>query len=162
MGPIYQTKHFIVTSLDNPWVDYEDWWHVIIKIKDEFKNEISDRTKLSPQQAIEFIRLSMIVWESLESTMNQMGIPVVKINYQEMWNWYVKIPWGRPFLHEHIFWRSKDAKKQPRPEAVYLPAKETWFYEWFRPLPESRMKLLGDKIEGIFKQDKYQDKNRNL
>lgn len=100
MKTIYQTKHFIVTSLENPWVDYEDWWHLIIKIKDEFKNKIPDRTKLNPQQAIEFIRLSMIVWESLENIMNQMNIPVVKINYQEMWNWYVKTQWGKPFLHD--------------------------------------------------------------
>lgn len=162
MEPIYQTKHFIVMSLEKPWVDYEDWWHVIIQMKDEFKDKIPDRTKLNPQQAIEFIRLSMVVWEALEEVMNQMGIPVIKINYQEMWNWHAKKPGEKPFLHEHIFWRSKNAKKQPRPEAVYLPAKETWFYEGFRPLPDSRMGLMRNKIEKIFEQKKYKDENRSL
>lgn len=162
MAIIYESKTFIVESHEKPFVDYEDWWHIRIRIKDEFKNAVTDRTKLDPKQAIEYIRLSMVVWEALENIMNQKGIPVIRVNYQEMWNRYAKESWGKPFLHEHIFWRSKDAKKQPRPESVYLPDRATWFYEWFRPLPNDRIELMREKIEEIYKQDKYRDENWTL
>lgn len=162
MAIIYQTKHFIVESHEKPFVDYEDWWHIRIRIKDEYRDEITDRTKLSPKQAIEYMRLSMAVWEAFEIVMNKFNIPVIKINYQEMWNWYAKEHWGKPFLHEHIFWRSKDAIKQPRPESVYLPDRNSWFYDWFRPLLENHIVLIREEIERIFQLEKYKEENRNL
>lgn len=162
MALIYETKHFIVESHEKPFVDYEDWGHIRIRIKDDFKENITDRTKLNPKQAIEYMRLSMIVWEALEKIMNQENIPVIKINYQEMGNWYAKEQWWKPFLHEHIFGRSENAKKQPRPESVYLPDRKTGFYDWFRPLLENHIKWIKAEIEKLFEQEKYKDENRSL
>ena len=162
MALIYETRHFIVESHEKPFVDYEDGWHIRIRIKDAYRAEVTDRTKLSPKQAIEYIRLSMVVGEALEKVMNDFSIPVIKINYQEMWNRYAKEPAWRPFLHEHIFGRSENAKAQPRPESVYLPDRSTWFYEGFRPLLEEHRDAIKAEIEQILWQEKYQDTERSL
>ena len=74
---IYETKNFIVESHDEPFVTRTDGGHIRIRIKDE---SISDRTKLDPATAIELMRLTMIVGEAMQTGMNKVGIPVVKIN----------------------------------------------------------------------------------
>jgi diadenosine tetraphosphate (Ap4A) HIT family hydrolase len=83
----------IVESHPKPFVTRTDGGHVRIRIKDK---SISDRTKLSVKQAIELMRLSMIVGEAFEKGMNARGVPVVKINYQDMGNWArVRGPGGK-------------------------------------------------------------------
>jgi diadenosine tetraphosphate (Ap4A) HIT family hydrolase len=130
MALIFETDNFIVESHDKPFVSRTDGGHVRIKIKDE---SIADRTKLNPRQAIELMRLTMIVGEAMEVAMNKLGIPVIKINYQDMGNWYAKTG-GKPFLHVHIFGRATNAVHQPWPESVYLPDRKTGFYDSFEPL----------------------------
>lgn len=153
MAIIYETKNFIVESHEKPFVSRTDGGHIRIRIKDE---SITDRTKLSPQQAIELMHLTMIVGEAFEKAMNVRGIPVIKINYQDMGNWYAKTN-SKPFLHIHVFGRSKDAIKQPWPESVYLPDRGTGFYDGFEPLNENdRIEIL-KQIELISKEDKYLD-----
>jgi hypothetical protein len=157
MTYISETQYFIVESHDQPFVDREDWGHIRIRIKDEYKDIVTDRTKLKSDQAIELIRLTMIVGEALEFCMNTyFSIPVIKINYQDMWNRYAKKEWWKPFLHVHIFWRSKDAKYQPRPESVYLPDRSTWFYDKFRPLTTHQIEKLHEYIAKLDTDTKYQ------
>jgi len=81
MAFIYETENFIVEAFDTPHVTRTDGGHIRIKIKDE---SFSDRTKVSPKVAQEFMRLTMIIGESMEKAMNNRGINVVKINYQDM------------------------------------------------------------------------------
>ena len=93
MAYISETKHFIVESHDQPFVDREDGGHIRIRIKDNYKDIVIDRNKLSPLQAIELMRLTMVVGESMEYVMNhEFNIPVIKINYQDMGNRYAKKP----------------------------------------------------------------------
>lgn len=54
MTLIYQTEHFIVESHDKPLVTRKDGGHLRIRVKDE---SITERTKLSPKMAIEFMHL---------------------------------------------------------------------------------------------------------
>ena len=150
---IYETPHFIVESHDQPFVSRNDGGHLRVRIKDE---TITDRTKLDPQTAIELMRLTMIVGEALQTAMNAQGIPVVKINYQDMGNWAYKTA-KLPFLHIHIFGRADNAVKQPFPESVSLPDRSSGFYDGFEPLSDSDRATILHEISTLFAQDKYQD-----
>lgn len=151
MAQIYLTENFIVESHEKPFVSRTDGGHIRIRIKDA---SIPDRTHLSPVVAIELMRLTMMVGEALEKGMNNRGIRVVKINYQDMGNWTFKTG-EKPFLHVHIFGRAQDAKYQIFPESVYLPARESGFYDAFEPLDEEDILEIQRQIEAILGQDKY-------
>jgi diadenosine tetraphosphate (Ap4A) HIT family hydrolase len=150
---IYQTENFIVEAHLNPFIPRTEGGHIRIKVKDA---SIIDRTKLEPKMAIELMRLTMVVGEALEIAMNKVGIPVIKINYQDMGNWAYKT--GKlPFLHIHLFGRVANAVKQPWPESMYLPDRGTGFYEGFESLNDEDIIAIRKEIEKIFQQDKYQD-----
>lgn len=153
MAIIFETKNFIVESHEKPFVSRNDGGHIRIKVKDL---SITDRTKLNPEQAIELMRLTMIVGDAFETAMNKRGIPVVKINYQDMGNWAAKTN-TQPFLHVHVFGRSKDAVKQSWPESVYLPDRGTGFYEGFESLNEDDRTEILTQIELVSKENKYSD-----
>ncbi|MCL5410915.1 MAG: hypothetical protein M1324_03645 [Patescibacteria group bacterium] len=158
MALIYETENFIVESKEDPFVTRKDGGHIRIKVKNE---NISDRTKLSPSEAIELMRLTMIVGETMEVAMTRRGIPIVKINYQDMGNWAYKTG-AKNYCHIHILGRAKNAVKQPFPESVYLPDRSTGFYEGFEPLNDGDIKEIKKEIDRIFKEEKYQDKNWRL
>jgi len=151
MANIYETKNFIVESHEKPFVPREEGGHLRISIKDK---SITDRTKLNPKQAIELMRLSMIVGEALETAMNKRGVKVVKVNYQDMGNWAYKRD-EKSFLHYHIFGRVLGAKHQPYPESVYLPDRSSGFYDGFTPLDESDITEIKEEIARISETDKY-------
>ncbi len=151
MASIYETKNFIVESHEKPFLPRTDGGHVRIKIKDE---TVTDRTKLEPVVAIELMRLTMIVGEALEIAMNNRGVPVIKINYQDMGNWAYKIG-GKPYLHIHVFGRATNAVKQPWPESMYLPDRATGFYEGFEALNEDDIKEIQIQIAAVENKEKY-------
>jgi diadenosine tetraphosphate (Ap4A) HIT family hydrolase len=158
MAIIYESKNFIVESHEKPFVSRVDGGHIRIKVKDK---SISDRTKLTAKQAVELMRLTIVVGDSLEKAMNKEGIPIVKVNYQDMGNWAYKTG-EKPYLHIHIFGRSKDAKKQVFPEAVYLPARESGFYDGFEPLNDKDIKSIKKLIDLSLKMKKFSDSEWGL
>lgn len=151
---IFETKNFIVESHEKPFIPRTEGGHIRIAAKDR---TIEDRTKLTPETAIELMRLTMVVGEALQKVMNQQGIPVVKINYQDMGNWSYK-DGKKSYLHIHIFGRASNAVKQPFPESVYLPDRSSGFYDGFEPLNESDCSLLREAISNLFSEDRYCDK----
>lgn len=153
MTVFYETENFIVEAHPRPFVSREEGGHIRVRIRDE---EIADQTMLSPPQAIELVRLTMIVGQALLYGMNKRGVPVVRINYQEMGNWAAKNN-TRPFLHVHIFGRSKEAVAQPYTEAVYLPDRSTGFYDNFVPLNEDDIVLIKNKMEELFGTEKFKN-----
>lgn len=155
MAQIYETTNFIVESHEQPFLPRTDGGHIRIRIKDK---TITDRTKLDPKVAIELIRLSMIVGEAFEKAMNTRGIPVVKINYQDMGNWAYKTG-EKPYLHYHIFGRASNATKQPWPESVYLPDRGTGFYDGFEALNEEDIREIQKEIALIESEEKYKENN---
>ena len=148
MTLIYETDNFIVESHNKPFITRTDGGHIRIRIKDA---SIPDRTYLIPIAAIELMRLTMIVGEAMEKGMNNRGIKVVKINYQDMGNWAFKTG-EKPFLHVHIFGRARDAKYQIFPESVYLPARESGFYDTFEPLNSEDITEIQKQIEVLLQQ----------
>jgi diadenosine tetraphosphate (Ap4A) HIT family hydrolase len=155
MATIYETENFIVESHEEPFVSRTDGGHIRIRVKDK---TITDRTKLEPKVAIELMRLTMIVGEAFEIAMNNCGVPVVKINYQDMGNWAYKRN-EKPFLHVHVFGRATNAVKQIWPESVYLPARESGFYNGFEPLNTEDIVEIKKQIDIVIAKEKYQLKN---
>lgn len=152
MSHIYETKNFIAESHEQPFLPRTDGGHIRIKIKD---TSIEDRTQLEPAVAIELMRLTTIVGEALQLAMNNRGVPVIKINYQDMGNWAYKLG-KKPYLHYHVFGRASNAVKQPWPESMYLPDRGTGFYEGFEPLNEEDIKEIQKQIAIVEKKEKYE------
>lgn len=150
MAAIYETNNFIVDTQDQPFVDRSEGGHIRIMSK----IKVSDRTKLTPEQAIEYIKISMLAGEAMTTVLKKQGIDIGIVNYQEMGNWSVFKPEGVT-MHMHIFGRAKTATKQKYGEAVLLPRRDTGFYEGFEPLNDSDREEIRSEIERLLTTDKY-------
>jgi diadenosine tetraphosphate (Ap4A) HIT family hydrolase len=148
---IFETQNFILTRCARPLVSREEGGHMRIFAK---RQGLSERRDFTPEEAVEFIWLSSLAGEALEKGLNKRGIPVVKINFQEMGNWAFKTN-DRVVFHEHIFGRAKDSKNQVFPEAVQLPDRSSGFYEGFEPLDDEDMKAIRSEIETLLTKSKY-------
>ena len=154
MAFIYKTENFEVCSHEAPFVSRTDGGHIkIITTKN-----VEDSTQLTPKVAIELVRLTMLIGEAMQIAMNNRGIPVVKINYEDLGNWAYKTG-VKPHLHIHIFGRAENATKQIFPEAVYLPARESGFYEGFEPLSPDDILEIQKQILILENLEKYNLKN---
>lgn len=151
---IYETANFIVKAAEKPHVQREDGGHIVIIPKDR----LVDRTGLTPRKAEELIKLTMIIGEAMMKGLNNRGIDVGRINYQENGNWSVFKPEG-PYLHIHLYGRAKSAKVHKYGDACHFPHRETGFYDGFKSLDEEDIKEIQKQIEIILKKEKYQDKN---
>ena len=118
-------------------------------------NTIVDRTQLTPRNAIELMRLTVLIGEAMTIGLNNRGIDVGRINYQDNGNWSVLKPEG-PSLHIHLYGRAKNAKIQKWGEACYFPHPETGFYDRNEPLNVEDILEIQKQIEILSKQDKYQ------
>ncbi|MFA5841092.1 MAG: HIT domain-containing protein [Candidatus Paceibacterota bacterium] len=154
---IFQTKNFIVRSAEKPDISRTDGGH--IKIVPKVK--VVDRTQLTPELAIELMRLTMVVGEAMTKALNQRGIDIGRINYQDNGNWGVFQPEG-PHLHIHLYGRAKSAKIQKWGDACYFPQIDTGFYDSFEPLNDNDIEEIKKEIELILKKEKYQDQYWHL
>jgi len=154
MAIIYKTKNFIVEAVEKPHVTRKDGGHLKISPKEK----INDRTELTPALAIEFIRLTMIVGKAMKIGMTNRGMPVIRVNYQDMGNWAFKKN-DDPYFHLHVYGRAKNAVYQPYQEAVYLPDRKSGFYDKFEPLNADDITEIKKQIDLISKEEKYLDKN---
>ena len=150
MSVIYGTTHYVVVAPERPHVDRADGGHIIIQPRER----VVDRTQLSAEQAIELMRLTMIVGQAMAEALNARGIDVGRINYQDNGNWGVFRPEG-PALHVHLYGRAVSARAQPYGEALYLPKRETGFYEGVQPLDEGDVAAIRERIEEISRREKY-------
>jgi diadenosine tetraphosphate (Ap4A) HIT family hydrolase len=129
MALIFETTHFIVEAVDAPLVTRLDGGHIAISPK----VRVTDRTELSPPLAIEMARLTMLTGEAMMIGMNNRGIDIGRINYQDNGNWGVFLPEG-PHMHIHLYGRAKSALIQKYGEACSFPFRSTGFYDSFEPL----------------------------
>lgn len=151
---VIKTDNFIVLVVEKPHVSRMDGGH--IKITPKIK--LVDRTQLTPQLAIECMRLTMIVGEAMTTALNRRGIDVGRINYQDNGNWSVFKPEG-PYFHIHLYGRAKSAKIHKWGDACQFPHRETGFYDSFEPLDDNDIEEINKEIKLIMQENKYQDKN---
>jgi diadenosine tetraphosphate (Ap4A) HIT family hydrolase len=152
---ICETKHFQLSRSAKPFVSREEGGHMRIFAR---RTEITERRDFTPEESVEFIWLSSIAGEALDLAMNERGVKIMKINFEELGNWPFRRG-ERVQFHLHIFGRAEGSKHQVFPEAVHLPDRSTGFYDGFEPLNEDDMKLIRNKIDEISQRPKYADKD---
>ena len=151
---IFQTENFVVDAVEKPHISREDGGHIKISPK----VRVVDRTALSPELAIELMRLTMVVGEAMTTAMNKRGVDIGRINYQDNGNWSVFKSEG-PYLHIHLYGRAKSAKVNKWGDACHFPQRETGFYDSFEPLNDGDIEEIKKEIDEILKREKYQDSN---
>jgi diadenosine tetraphosphate (Ap4A) HIT family hydrolase len=154
---IYETENFLIETLEKPHVTRTDGGHIFISPK----IRTLDRTLLTPELAIEMMRLTMIAGEALTTVMNRQGVDIGRINYQDNGNWGVFKPEG-PELHIHLYGRAKSAKIQKWGEALSFPLPDTGFYDSCEPFTTEDIEEIRNEIDLISKREKYRDENWRL
>jgi diadenosine tetraphosphate (Ap4A) HIT family hydrolase len=156
---IFESENYIVEAVDQPLVDRADGGHVAINPK----FTVSTRQGLTPRQAIELMRLSIVAGEAMTKTMIAQGIEVGRINYQDNGNWSVFKP-GGPQLHLHIYGRARNARIQKYGQACYFPHRDEnpEFYQNNRPLLPEDVRLMKEKMDRLMAEEKFSDDNWRL
>lgn len=147
MAVIYEARHFILKTLDQPHVSRGDGGHIVI----DPKVPVEDRSMLTPGQAIELVKLTMVGGEAMKTVLTRKGIPIGRINYQDNGNW-------RAELHVHLYGRALDAKLQPWGHALaFPPTREAFQREMgkLEPLRPDDIAELRAEIERLLETDKY-------
>lgn len=121
MRLIFETANFSVAPHEKPHVDRDDGGHVVITPK----VMVNDRTELSPELAKEMMVFSIIAGKAMKRVMNEHGVDLDRINYQENGNWV-------HHLHWHLYGRAISAKVQKHGDALNFPHRETGYYDTFR------------------------------
>ena len=154
MTIIYKSENFTVEAVEKPHVDRDDGGHIKIYPK----VRLVDRQQLSPKYAIELMRLTIIVGKAMTKIMNEHGVDIGRINYQDNGNWTVFKPEGS-YLHIHLYGRAKSAKIHKYGQACFFPHREEKpeYYENFKPLNENDVKDIKTEIERLLKEEKFSD-----
>lgn len=152
---IFESDNFIVEAPEHPLVDRNDGGH--ITINPTFR--VSARQELTPRQAVELMRLSIVAGEAMTEVLISRGVDIGRINYQDNGNWSVFTP-GGPQLHLHIYGRAKSAKFQTYGQACYFPHRDDDpdFYKDLQPLQPDDIALIRAEIERLLAKEKFLDK----
>jgi diadenosine tetraphosphate (Ap4A) HIT family hydrolase len=153
---MHETDHFILVRQPRPFVSREEGGNLRIYAK---RQDIQERRDFTPEEAADFIRLSMAAGEALERGMNKRGVKVVKINFAELGNWAYKYG-DKLVFHEHILGRVLDAPHQPYPDPVQLPDRSSGFYDEFKPLDDEDLQAVKQELEAILATPKFADKSQ--
>jgi diadenosine tetraphosphate (Ap4A) HIT family hydrolase len=121
MALIYETENFILESHEKPEIDRQEWGHIKIIPK----RYIVDRTELTPHEAIELIRFTIIAGKAFVEWMKISWVNIGRINYQDNGNW-------NPRFHIHLYGRAVDAKIQKFGDPIISGHRDS-----FLPLNES-------------------------
>ena len=159
MAMIYASENFNVEAVEKPHVDRNDGGH--IKISPKIR--ILDRQQLSSKQAIELIRLTIVVGQAMTKIMNEHGVDIGRINYQDNGNWSVLNPEGA-YLHIHLYGRAKSAKIHKYGQACFFPyiKENPEFYKNFKPLNRNDVKDIKIEIKRLFKGKKFSNSKWGL
>jgi diadenosine tetraphosphate (Ap4A) HIT family hydrolase len=159
MAIIFESRNFIVQAQDHPLVDRNDGGHITINPK----IKISRRQELSDLQAIELMRLTIVVGEAMEKVLIKNGVDIGRINYQDNGNWSVHKPEG-PVLHIHLYGRARNAKFQPYGESLNFPHKDTHpeFYKHLHPLNDKDIADMRSEINDLLELERNRDLRYSL
>jgi diadenosine tetraphosphate (Ap4A) HIT family hydrolase len=149
MAVIYEARHFVLRTLDQPHVSRSDGGHIVI----DPKVAVEDRTQLSGEQAVELVKLTMVGGAAMKTVLTRKGITIGRINYQDNGNW-------RAELHVHLYGRARDARLQPFGHALaFPPTREAFQREMggLEPLREDDIIELRAEIGRLLESDKYRN-----
>ncbi len=143
---VYEDKYFIVGAPDSPLNDREDGGHLIMGKKEK----VFDRSDMTLEEAIDFMRVSMIVGKAMYRVLG-----VERMNYEDLANWGLDDPDG-PKTHLHFFGRARRQIHQVRGQHIALLPKGHPIYEGhLKPLTAEEIMRLRTEIDAISKEEKY-------
>jgi diadenosine tetraphosphate (Ap4A) HIT family hydrolase len=114
------------------------------------KEQVRDRSDLSWQEAIDFMRVSMAVGRAMYEVLG-----VERMNYEDLGNWGVDDP-GGPKMHLHFFGRARKQTHQIRGHHMFLYPKGHPIYQGhLKPFTAEDIQALRNKVAEILREDKY-------
>lgn len=146
---IFEARHFVLRTLDQPHVSRGDGGHIVI----DPKVVVEDRTQLTREQAIELVKLTIVGGEAMKTVLSRKGIDIGRINYQDNGNW-------RAELHVHLYGRARSATLQPWGHALaFPPTREAFRQEMgnLESLREDDIIELRAEIARLLASEKYRD-----
>ncbi len=146
---IFEARHFVLRTLDQPHVSRSDGGHIVI----DPKVAVEDRTQLTREQAIELVKLTIVGGEAMKTVLGRKGIDIGRINYQDNGNW-------RAELHVHLYGRARGARLQPWGHALAFPPTREAFREKMgnlEALREDDIIELRAEIARLLAGEKYRD-----
>ena len=149
MTVVHESAHFTIVVPERPHVTRGDGGHLIINPK----VAVDDRTKLSREQAIELVKLTMVAGEAMTTVLTRRGIPIGRINYQDNGNW-------RHELHVHLYGRSRNATIQPWGTFLQIPPTRDAFNAKMgnlEPLNAEDVRELRAEMERLLASEKYRE-----
>ncbi|MBU3917249.1 hypothetical protein KKA14_17075 [bacterium] len=145
---IYEDKYFKVVSPEFPLNCREDGGHLVL-LK---KKTVNDRSEMSGKEAIDFMRISMMVGRAMYEILD-----VERVNYEDLGNWGVDKPVGSS-MHLHFFGRAKEQLHQIRGSHIMLyPEGHKIYQGHLNPLNEEETTRLTVAVDAIAREDKYRE-----
>lgn len=147
MSPlVYEDRYFQVIAPEFPLNCRDDGGHLIL-IK---KEPVSDRSDLTWQEAIDFMRISMAVGRAMYDVLK-----IERMNYEDLGNWGIDAPGGAK-MHLHFFGRAREQIHQLRGQHIALFPKDHPIYKGhLKPLDAEQTAVLRERIETILAEPKY-------
>lgn len=143
---VFEDKYFQVISPEFPLNCRNDGGHLIL-IK---KEKVTDRSNMTYQEAIDFMRISMAVGKAMYQVLG-----IERMNYEDLGNWGIDEPGGAK-MHLHFFGRAREQTHQIRGHHIFLYPKGHRIFEGhLKVLSDEDVKKLKAEIEDTLKEDKY-------
>ncbi|MFZ2188579.1 MAG: HIT domain-containing protein [Candidatus Moraniibacteriota bacterium] len=146
MATIYETKNFTLESHERPEVDRLEGGHIKISAK----RDIVDRAELTPEEAIELMRLTIVAGKAMVKGMAKGGVEIGRINYQDNGNW-------NPHFHIHLYGRAIDAKIQKYGDPIISGHQDS-----FNKLSNKDTDAIRAEIDLLFNSEEFSDKTWRL
>jgi diadenosine tetraphosphate (Ap4A) HIT family hydrolase len=143
---VHEDKYFKVISPEFPLNCRDDGGHLIL-IK---KEKVTDRSEMTYQEAIDFMRISMAVGKSMYEVLG-----IERMNYEDLGNWGIDDPGGAK-MHLHFMGRAKEQTHQIRGQHIFLFPKDHKIYQGhLKPLSDEQVDSLRKRISEILTEPKY-------
>ncbi|WKZ23918.1 MAG: hypothetical protein QY312_04120 [Candidatus Dojkabacteria bacterium] len=139
---IFESKHFLLESLEKPEVDRLDGGHVKISPK----ISVEDISFYTPEQMIDLARLTQVAGIAMKEAMSAIGVEIGRINYQDNGNW-------TPVQHVHLYCRAKQAKWQKYGDPI-IPGNKPEY----QPLTREDCEQIHQIVERLFTEERFSNK----
>ena len=114
------------------------------------KEKVTDRSNMTYQEAIDFMRISMAVGKAMYEVLR-----IERMNYEDLGNWGIDDPGGAK-MHLHFFGRAKEEIHQIRGHHMFLYPKGHKIYQGhLKAFSGDDLRQLRSRIEEILTEPKY-------
>lgn len=143
---VYEDRYFVVISPEFPLNCRDDGGHLIMYKREQ----VTDRSDLTYQEAIDFMRISMAVGRAMYEVLE-----VERMNYEDLGNWGIDDPGGAK-IHLHFMGRARNQIHQIRGQHISLYPKGHPIYKGhLKPLSEEQVISLRTRVSEILMEPKY-------